>query len=167
MNNVRYRVVRRGTSLVLAATLATGMVPAIALAQDGGDGDAPVAVQADNGFTPVEGNTYTVPVKIFKASTDDGSVAASYFDDNVRATYENGKYTVALTVKANGADIVTEMTCAGSALDSTSNEDGSRTYTFAIDALDQRVNVGVKLHVVMGPGQAMDMNQSMASPAHN
>ena len=45
---MRYSVVRRGTSLVLAATLATGMVPAIALAQDAGsNGNAPVVEQAE------------------------------------------------------------------------------------------------------------------------
>ena len=57
MSNVRYHVVRRGTSLVLAATLATGMVPAIALAQDDGDGDDGGNDGGNGGSTPGGGNT--------------------------------------------------------------------------------------------------------------
>ena len=49
---MRYSVVRRGTSLVLAATLATGMVPAIALAQDAGSNGATPVALSGKGFTP-------------------------------------------------------------------------------------------------------------------
>ena len=77
-NNVRYTVVRKGTSLVLAAALATGMVPAIALAQDANEGDARVAVRAEaqKEFNLEVGKAYTVDVTW-------SSMAANFLDKTV------------------------------------------------------------------------------------
>ena len=137
MSNVRYHVVRRGTSLVLAATLATGMVPAIALAQDDGDGDAPVAVQADNGFTPVEGKTYTVPVKWLKASSDEPSTMGDYFASSASATYQDGKFTVHVTATKDAVSMLDSFQSGGVDLPYVDNADGTRTYAVKTLKLDQ------------------------------
>ncbi len=135
-NNVRYTVVRKGTSLVLAATLATGMVPAIALAQDTNEGDAPVAVQADNGFTPVEGKSYSVEVEWLQATSDTASMMAQYFSSSATATYQGGTYTVGLTANASGKDMGVLLQSDGADLPYVDNEDGTRTFTVTAAKLD-------------------------------
>ncbi|WP_307979720.1 NEAT domain-containing protein [uncultured Senegalimassilia sp.] len=136
MGKVRYTVVRKGTSLVLAATLATGMVPAIALAQDAGSGDAPVAVQAENGFAPVEGKVYTVQVKWLKADSDSSSMMGAYFSTTAKAVYQNGEYVVSLTANESGKSMGVKLLSAGSELPYADNADGTRTFTVSTLKLD-------------------------------
>lgn len=136
MGKVRYTVVRKGTSLVLAATLATGMVPALALAQDAGNGAAPVAVQAENGFTPVEGTVYTVQVKWLKADSDSSSMMGAYFSTTAKAVYQNGKYAVSLTANESGKDMGVKLISGGSELPYVDNSDGTRTFTVSALKLD-------------------------------
>ncbi len=136
MGKVRYTVVRKGTSLVLAATLATGMVPALALAQDAGSGDAPVAVQAENGFTPVEGTVYTVQVKWLKADSDSSSMMGAYFSTTAKAVYQNGKYAVSLTANESGKEMGVKLISGGSELPYVDNSDGTRTFTVSALKLD-------------------------------
>lgn len=144
MGKVRYTVVRKGTSLVLAATLATGMVPALALAQDAGNGAAPVAVQAENGFTPVEGTVYTVQVKWLKADSDSSSMMGAYFSTTAKAVYQNGKYAVSLTANESGKNMGVKLISGGSELPYVDNSDGTRTFTVSalkLDALTFQVTV--------------------------
>lgn len=136
MGKVRYKVVRKGTSLVLAATLATGMVPALALAQDAGNGDAPVAVQTENGFTPVEGTVYTVQVKWLKADSDSSSMMGAYFSTTAKAVYQNGKYAVSLTANESGKEMGVKLISGGSELPYVDNSDGTRTFTVSALKLD-------------------------------
>lgn len=136
MGKVRYTVVRKGTSLVLAATLATGMVPALALAQDAGNGDAPVAVQTENGFTPVEGTVYTVQVKWLKADSDSSSMMGAYFSTTAKAVYQNGKYAVSLTANESGKEMGVKLISGGSELPYVDNSDGTRTFTVSALKLD-------------------------------
>ena len=144
MGKVRYTVVRKGTSLVLAATLATGMVPALALAQDAGNGAAPVAAQAENGFTPVEGTVYTVQVKWLKADSDSSSMMGAYFSTTAKAVYQNGKYAVSLTANESGKNMGVKLISGGSELSYVDNSDGTRTFTVSalkLDALTFQVTV--------------------------
>ena len=144
MGKVRYTVVRKGTSLVLAATLATGMVPALALAQDAGNGDAPVAVQTENGFTPVEGTVYTVQVKWLKADSDSSSMMGAYFSTTAKAVYQNGKYAVSLTANESGKEMGVKLISGGSELPYVDNSDGTRTFMVSalkLDALTFQVTV--------------------------
>lgn len=144
MGKVRYTVVRKGTSLVLAATLATGMVPALALAQDAGNGAAPVAAQAENGFTPVEGTVYTVQVKWLKADSDSSSMMGAYFSTTAKAVYQNGKYAVSLTANESGKNMGVKLISGGSELPYVDNSDGTRTFTVSalkLDALTFQVTV--------------------------
>lgn len=144
MGKVRYAVVRKGTSLVLAATLATGMVPALALAQDAGNGAAPVAAQAENGFTPVEGTVYTVQVKWLKADSDSSSMMGAYFSTTAKAVYQNGKYAVSLTANESGKNMGVKLISGGSELPYVDNSDGTRTFTVSalkLDALTFQVTV--------------------------
>lgn len=144
MGKVRYTVVRKGTSLVLAATLATGMVPALALAQDAGNGAAPVAAQAENGFTPVEGTVYTVQVKWLKADSDSSSMMGAYFSTTAKAVYQNGKYAVSLTANESGKNMGVKLISGGSELPYVDNSDGTRTFTVSalkLDALTFHVTV--------------------------
>ncbi len=136
MGKVRYTVVRKGTSLVLAATLATGMVPALALAQDAGNGDAPVAVQTKNGFTPVEGTVYTVQVKWLKADSDSSSMMGAYFSTTAKAVYQNGKYAVSLTANESGKEMGVKLISGGSELPYVDNSDGTRIFTVSALKLD-------------------------------
>lgn len=136
MGKVRYTVVRKGTSLVLAATLATGMVPALALAKDAGNGDAPVAVQTENGFTPVEGTVYTVQVKWLKADSDSSSMMGAYFSTTAKAVYQNGKYAVSLTANESGKEMGVKLISGGSELPYVDNSDGTRTFTVSALKLD-------------------------------
>ena len=136
MGKVRYTVVRKGTSLVLAATLATGMVPALALAQDAGSGDALVAEQAENGFTPVEGTVYTVQVKWLKADSDSSSMMGAYFSTTAKAVYQNGKYAVSLTANESGKEMGVKLISGGSELPYVDNSDGTRTFTVSALKLD-------------------------------
>ena len=136
MGKVRYAVVRKGTSLVLAATLATGMVPALALAQDAGSGDALVAEQAENGFTPVEGTVYTVQVKWLKADSDSSSMMGAYFSTTAKAVYQNGKYAVSLTANESGKEMGVKLISGGSELPYVDNSDGTRTFTVSALKLD-------------------------------
>ena len=99
---MRYSVVRRGTSLVLAATLATGMVPAIALAQDAGSNGATPVAFSDEGqqkqYDLEVGKAYTVNV----AYDAEGSMAAmvqqmigKYFGNQVDIVAQaDGTYNV-------------------------------------------------------------------------
>lgn len=144
MGKVRYTVVRKGTSLMLAATLATGMVPAIALAQDAGNGNAPIAEQAENGFTPVEGTVYTVQVKWLKADSDSSSMMGAYFSTTAKAVYQNGKYAVSLTANESGKNMGVKLISGGSELPYVDNSDGTRTFTVSalkLDALTFQVTV--------------------------
>lgn len=144
MGKVRYTVVRKGTSLVLAATLATGMVPVLALAQDAGNGAAPVAAQAENGFTPVEGTVYTVQVKWLKADSDSSSMMGAYFSTTAKAVYQNGKYAVSLTANESGKNMGVKLISGGSELPYVDNSDGTRTFTVSalkLDALTFQVTV--------------------------
>lgn len=136
---MRYSVVRRGTSLVLAATLATGMVPAIALAQDAGsNGATPVALSGE-GFMPAEGKTYTAEVSWLRSDSDAASTMGGYFDSEISATYKGGKYEVSVTANATGAGLLLALQYEGKDLPSVDNADGTRTYTVAVPELTEVV----------------------------
>ena len=136
---MRYSVVRRGTSLVLAATLATGMVPAIALAQDAGsNGATPVALSGE-GFMPAEGKTYTAEVSWLRSDSDAASTMGGYFDSEITATYSGGQYTVSVTANATGSTLLSALQYNGKDLPSVDNADGTRTYTVVVPELTEAV----------------------------
>ena len=150
MNNVRYRVVRKGTSLVLAATLATGMVPAIALAQDGSEGDAPVAVQAEpqKELNLEVGKTYSVGVTYDADVMADAvkTMIGKYFGNTVDVVaQENGTYNVIVKFAEYSAAIG-DLTVNGTKV----TQSADKTYTLNVASL----NEPVKVNVVVGGAMA-------------
>lgn len=146
---MRYSVVRRGTSLVLAATLATGMVPAIALAQNAGSNGATPVAQADEGFTPVEGKTYSVPVTW-------AAMASRYFSPSADATYKDGKWNVDLVL--NNPSVVGDVSYDGKKLEVVSQTDSEKVYRLVVDSLDDPIS----LTMVIIPMQAFMPNVSVS-----
>lgn len=146
---MRYSVVRRGTSLVLAATLATGMVPAIALAQDAGSNGATPVVQADEGFTPVEGKTYSVPVTW-------AAMASRYFSPSADATYRDGKWNVDLVL--NDPSVVGDVSYDGKKLEVVNQTDSEKVYRLVVDSLDDPIS----LTMVIIPMQMFMPNVSVS-----
>lgn len=146
---MRYSVVRRGTSLVLAATLATGMVPAIALAQDAGSNGATPVAQADAGFTPVEGKTYSVPVTW-------AAMASRYFSPSADATYKDGKWNVDLVL--NDPSVVGDVSYDGKKLEVVSQTDSEKVYRLVVDSLDDPIS----LTMVIIPMQMFMPNVSVS-----
>ena len=155
-----YSVVRRGTSLVLAATLATGMVPAIALAQDAGsNGATPVALSGE-GFMPAEGKTYTAEVSWLRSDSDAASTMGGYFDSEISATYKGGKYEVSVTANATGAGLLSALQYEGKDLPSVDNADGTRTYTVAVPELTEVVFTVKVSAMPFSPSARMVVDQS-------
>ena len=153
---MRYSVVRRGTSLVLAATLATGMVPAIALAQDAGsNGATPVALSGE-GFMPAEGKTYTAEVSWLRSDSD----AASTIDSEITATYSGGQYTVSVTANATGSTLLSALQYNGKDLPSVDNADGTRTYTVVVPELTEAVFTVKVSAMPFSPSARMVVDQS-------
>ena len=157
---MRYSVVRRGTSLVLAATLATGMVPAIALAQDArGNGATPVALSG-KGFTPAEGKTYTAEVSWLRSDSDAASTMGGYFDSEITATYSGGQYTVSVTANATGSTLLSALQYNGKDLPSVDNADGTRTYTGVVPELTEAVFTVKVSAMPFSPSARMVVDQS-------
>ena len=157
---MRYSVVRRGTSLVLAATLATGMVPAIALAQDArGNGATPVALSG-KGFTPAEGKTYTAEVSWLRSDSDAASTMGGYFDSEITATYSGGQYTVSVTANATGSTLLSALQYNGKDLPSVDNADGTRTYTVVVPELTEAVFTVKVSAMPFSPSARMVVDQS-------
>lgn len=157
---MRYSVVRRGTSLVLAATLATGMVPAIALAQDAGsNGATPVALSGE-GFMPAEGKTYTAEVSWLRSDSDAASTMGGYFDSEITATYSGGQYTVSVTANATGSTLLSALQYNGKDLPSVDNADGTRTYTVVVPELTEAVFTVKVSAMPFSPSARMVVDQS-------
>ena len=157
---MRYSVVRRGTSLVLAATLATGMVPAIALAQDAGsNGATPVALSGE-GFMPAEGKTYTAEVSWLRSDSDAASTMGGYFDSEISATYSGGQYTVSVTANATGSTLLSALQYNGKDLPSVDNADGTRTYTVVVPELTEAVFTVKVSAMPFSPSARMVVDQS-------
>lgn len=157
---MRYSVVRRGTSLVLAATLATGMVPAIALAQDAGSNGATPVALFGKGFTPAEGKTYTAEVSWLRSDSDAASTMGGYFDSEITATYKGGKYEVSVTANATGAGLLSALQYEGKDLPSVDNADGTRTYTVAVPELTEVVFTVKVSAMPFAPSARMVVDQS-------
>ncbi|WP_294361766.1 hypothetical protein [uncultured Senegalimassilia sp.] len=150
MGKVRHTVVRKGTSLVLVATLATGMVPAIALAQDTGSGDAPVAVQAEGQkeFNLEVGKAYSVGVTYDADSMADmvKTMIGKYFGDKVDViAQENGTYNVVVSF-VEYSDAIGDLTVNGTKV----SQSADKTYTFNVASLDEPV----KANIVIGGAMA-------------
>ena len=150
MGKARYAVVRKGTSLALAATLATGMVPAIALAQDIGSGDAPVAVQAEGQkeFDLEVGKAYSVGVTYDADSMADmvKTMIGKYFGDKVDViAQENGTYNVVVSF-VEYSDAIGDLTVNGTKV----SQSADKTYTFNVASLDEPV----KANIVIGGAMA-------------
>ena len=157
---MRYSVVRRGTSLVLAATLATGMVPAIALAQDAGsNGATPVALSGE-GFMPAEGKAYTAEVSWLRSDSDAASTMGGYFDSEITATYSGGQYTVSVTANATGSTLLSALQYNGKDLPSVDNADGTRTYTVVVPELTEAVFTVKVSAMPFSPSARMVVDQS-------
>ena len=157
---MRYSVVRRGTSLVLAATLATGMVPAIALAQDAGSNGATPVALSGKGLTPAEGKTYTAEVSWLRSDSDAASTMGGYFDSEITATYKGGKYEVSVTANATGAGLLSALQYEGKDLPSVDNADGTRTYTVAVPELTEVVFTVKVSAMPFAPSARMVVDQS-------
>lgn len=157
---MRYSVVRRGTSLVLAATLATGMVPAIALAQDAGNDGATPVVLSGEGFMPAEGKTYTAEVSWLRSDSDAASTMGGYFDSEITATYSGGQYTVSVTANATGSTLLSALQYNGKDLPSVDNADGTRTYTVVVPELTEAVFTVKVSAMPFSPSARMVVDQS-------
>ncbi|NPD30645.1 LPXTG cell wall anchor domain-containing protein [Eggerthellaceae bacterium zg-1084] len=114
------KLINCGTSVVLAATLAVGFTPALALA------DAPAAeAAADNAYEV--GKTYTVPLSIKKQGTDTASMAAGYFGKNVEVTpLENNQVQLRFTV--NKATLLSKVTVGGVTAEKVVDNGNDATY---------------------------------------
>lgn len=131
MGKVRYTVVRKGTSLVLAATLATGMVPAIALAQDAGSGDAPVAVQAESQkeFNLEVGKAYTVNVTW-------SSMAGMFLDKTVQLVWDGTNYTI--DISSNNMSYFGYMEVDGKRADLVTSDEGKQVFRVTVSDFGQK-----------------------------
>ena len=136
-NNVRYTVVRKGTSLVLAAALATGMVPAIALAQDANEGDARVAVRAEaqKEFNLEVGKAYTVDVTW-------SSMAANFLDKTVQLVWDGTNY--AIDISSNSMSFFEYMEVGGKRADLVTNDEGKQVFRVTVSDFEQKA---CKTHV--------------------
>lgn len=131
MGKVRYTVVRKGTSLVLAATLATGMVPAIALAQDAGNGNAPVAVQAEGQkeFNLEVGKAYTVNVAW-------SSMAGTFLDKTVQLVWDGANYTI--DISSSTMNFFGYMEVDGKRADLVTNDEGKQVFRVTVSDFGQK-----------------------------
>lgn len=129
---MRYSVVRRGTSLVLAATLATGMVPAIALAQDAGsNGNAPVAEQAEGQkeFDLEIGKAYTV--NVFWSS-----MAGTFLDKTVQLVWDGTNYTI--DISSSNMSFFGYMEVDGKRADLVTNDEGKQVFRVTVSDFGQK-----------------------------
>ena len=129
---MRYSVVRRGTSLVLAATLATGMVPAIALAQDAGsNGNAPVVEQAEGQkeFDLEIGKAYTVNVAW-------SSMAGTFLDKTVQLVWEGTNYTI--DISSSNMSFFGYMEVDGKRADLVTNDEGKQVFHVTVSDFGQK-----------------------------
>lgn len=129
---MRYSVVRRGTSLVLAATLATGMVPAIALAQDAGsNGNAPVAEQAEGQkeFDLEIGKAYTVNVAW-------SSMAGTFLDKTVQLVWDGTNYTI--DISSSNMSFFGYMEVDGKRADLVTNDEGKQVFHVTVSDFGQK-----------------------------
>lgn len=131
MGKVRYTVVRKGTSLALAATLATSMVPAIALAQDAGSGDAPVAVQAEGQkeFDLEVGKAYTVNVAW-------SSMAGTFLDKTVQLVWDGTNYTI--DISSSNMSFFGYMEVDGKRADLVTNDEGKQVFRVTVSDFGQK-----------------------------
>lgn len=131
MGKVRYTVVRKGTSLVLAATLATGMVPALALAQDAGNGAAPVAVQAESQkeFNLEVGKAYTVNVAW-------SSMAGTFLDKTVQLVWDGTNYTI--DISSSNMSFFGYMEVDGKRADLVTNDEGKQVFRVTVSDFGQK-----------------------------
>ena len=131
MGKVRYTVVRKGTSLVLAATLATGMVPAIALAQGAGNGDAPVAVQTEGQkeFDLEIGKAYTVNVAW-------SSMAGTFLDKTVQLVWDGTNYTI--DISSSNMSFFGYMEVDGKRADLVTNDEGKQVFRVTVSDFGQK-----------------------------
>lgn len=131
MGKVRYTVVRKGTSLVLAATLATGMVPALALAQDAGNGDVPVAVQAESQkeFNLEVGKAYTVNVAW-------SSMAGTFLDKTVQLVWDGTNYTI--DISSSNMSFFGYMEVDGKRADLVTNDEGKQVFRVTVSDFGQK-----------------------------
>ncbi len=131
MSKVRYTVARKGTSLVLAATLATGMVPAIALAHDGGE-PATLAAEQTSGEKELDlevGKAYTVDVTW-------GSMAATYLDGTVQLVWDGSGYTI--DVSSSMISFFGYFEVDGKRADLVTNDEGKQVFRVGISDLDEK-----------------------------
>lgn len=129
---MRYSVVRRGTSLVLAATLATGMVPAIALAQDAGsNGNAPVAeqVEGQKEFDLEIGKAYTVNVAW-------SSMAGTFLDKTVQLVWDGTNYTI--DISSSNMSFFGYMEVDGKRADLVTNDEGKQVFRVTVSDFGQK-----------------------------
>lgn len=129
---MRYSVVRRGTSLVLAATLATGMVPAIALAQDAGsNGNAPVVEQAEGQkeFDLEIGKAYTVNVAW-------SSMAGTFLDKTVQLVWDGTNYTI--DISSSNMSFFGYMEVDGKRADLVTNDEGKQVFRVTVSDFGQK-----------------------------
>ena len=131
MGKARYTVVRKGTSLVLAATLATGMVPALALAQDAGNGDAPVAVQTEgqNEFDLEIGKAYTVNVAW-------SSMAGTFLDKTVQLVWDGTNHTI--DISSSNMSFFGYMEVDGKRADLVTNDEGKQVFRVTVSDFGQK-----------------------------
>ena len=159
MGDTKLHLVRRGTAIILAATLSTGMVPAMALADADGAG-APQATASAAATTPTldgfyleTGKEYTVPVALMKENGTDPSMAAQYFEKNGAVKYEDGSYQVTFSVTADGQQYIKGISYDGI-------EDlGNGKYRVTVKSLDGLIPLKFDLEVPL-PSGPMVMTQT-------
>lgn len=98
-NRQKFAFAKRGAAAMLAVTLVSSMTPVMALAQSGEAGvSSAIEAQAQKTAVDdqmVEGQEYTVNI----TWSDDYGMGTKYLGTQAQVSYENGSYTVKLTIQ--------------------------------------------------------------------
>ena len=150
MGDTKLHLVRRGTAIILAATLSTSMVPALALADADGAGapqataSAAATTQNSDGFYLEAGKAYTVPVTY----GDDYHMGmmGQYFASTAQVTYADGAYQVVLSIpdQAN-YEKIGDITANG-----TTVKQSNGTYTVSASTLKSVFSANIMIPKMAG-----------------
>lgn len=148
----KFGFARRGAAVVLAAALATGVMPASALAYVGSaqGGDAGVsaasAVETGDGFYLEQGKTYSLGVTYagtgnFASMSDMvASMLTKYFGSTVDVSANgDGSYTIVVSFAEYSA-AVGDITCNGSTVSQVDQQ-----YTLTVSSIASPIDLGVKI----------------------
>ncbi|HIR43361.1 MAG TPA: hypothetical protein IAB86_08305, partial [Candidatus Aphodovivens avicola] len=130
---------KRGASVMLAATLAVGSVPAISLAQANlGMEGAPIALAAEgSGYDLEVGKAYVVGA----TWSNDFNMGARFLGSQATVVFDGGSYAVKMTLADEGKQFIDSaiLTFGGAQY----RPDGEGTFTFPFAALEDSFSLTI------------------------